>query len=472
VKLALIALLVCTSAFAVKPDCLRQFANAAEADGVDSEALITEAHAALVNQLGSRLSPDTLDKWITGENPFAFPEQAGTDLAALRKNLFELERMVEIKGWNTPTIRKALLARLAQRRLEQTVAEAKTKQLDDHLWLDYETAFPSRQPLKDSPNGKWLVSIDTEPSMQGTKKTLVVLDTTTKKVELIPWGLPEAKGKSEHFEFSLDGTELLVPEAGKKSLMRLPLVDGKPEWTKVTYITHEGAAEKETSPLLLSNSGNFAYSYDQGDGPIRFDLKNNGSLQINIGEFEQGRGHAQEWGPVPGTDELYFLCRKDDTTLALYTAAVTANGKLVQTAKPAEWSGDIIRPMKGADVRIAGGKYFAFRGMDKGISVVKSPGATPELLLTRSTNPTQGYTVDALQPDGKGETVAALYSEDTNHHRVRIIRTSTLKTMADFSVPQASGVQYSRDGKRLFLKLGKTDVSVINLQKYLDSERP
>ena len=88
------ALLLSTMTRANIAPCLFGFANLSPADPHGVE-LVSLTYLKLFEQLGTKLTSETLTAIRKAENPFAIPEQKDTDLAALRTQTPDLAQKLE-----------------------------------------------------------------------------------------------------------------------------------------------------------------------------------------------------------------------------------------------------------------------------------------------------------------------------------------------------------------------------------------
>src|SRR5262245_32263937 len=87
----------------------------------DPPPLIRAPYKQISDQLGTKMTPETLRKMAEGKDPFTVPEEA--DALMLQKRLNEFKTMLAQKGWDTQSLRAELLAELRNERLGREKAQ-------------------------------------------------------------------------------------------------------------------------------------------------------------------------------------------------------------------------------------------------------------------------------------------------------------------------------------------------------------
>ncbi len=91
--------------------CLAGFA-AVSSDADSAEEIVSHTYGELLEQLGAKLKPETLQTIRKSGEPFTVPDQDGADLQSLQRRMKDFEALVVGKGWKTPEVTTRLLADL------------------------------------------------------------------------------------------------------------------------------------------------------------------------------------------------------------------------------------------------------------------------------------------------------------------------------------------------------------------------
>ncbi len=275
---------------------------------------IDQTYLKLLDGLGSRLTIETLEK-MKGRDPFEIPEQPGTDLDALRKNLSELKRMLEKKEWLDESVSRRLSAlveaRVAATKVGGARVAAETKQAQRTTF-----ALPDEvhHHLVD-PSGRWVVSFD---NSYGGYLNGRVIDLQTRRVS--PFQSPPLVDGGDAFSgkmnFSASKNDLLLMTQNEQ-FVSVPFKDGVLDWKEAKVKGHPAVSRTNDGPEA---DGRFAFGRrDVALGAIyRQDLTTFKTMEIQIpgigieavqhptnGRVAGSQTKLNAYGQVPGSDRIW-----------------------------------------------------------------------------------------------------------------------------------------------------------------------
>ncbi len=287
------------------------------ADVTDPKALIEGTYSRLLDRLGGKISPSTLQRMIEAKNPYAVPEQGETDLASVQRRMRELREMIDKRGWLTPETETALLDLLATR-LRATVDQKATVETQVRETVrGYEMQFPSTSAMIVSPDGKHLTTLLNVG--RGQRRT-VAYDLKTRAT--VRGTKPLFNG--DQFRFNADGTYLVFDRNGQ--IFRIAFDGGQPHWEKAEQVGNLVSAGKLMDLLPAADGVSVYTRHETTPGSRRPETWlspfGGGSVKVGLPNVEW----SSDWGLVPGHDGLWSLALDHGHGLSVSEYGVAPNG--------------------------------------------------------------------------------------------------------------------------------------------------
>ncbi len=273
---------------AKKITCLVDFGAISESS--EAEVVTSATYWRLIDTLAPEMSPELMAKVVKSGEPFAIPKEDST--LALLKHMKQLREMVAAKGWETPEVKGRLLAELGLRAGLIREAERNRNVAIANEWGDYD--LPG--PVRDAPRGAgnlFVAITKSEPHR------LIVHDRATRTTREYPlpddiWNPPA---------LSADGQTLFLPAL--KNVLGVPIVNGVPNLTAAVTLKNplKGGALTDLKP---HPNGRYLYASNGDKKIVRFDLKTNKGVSVNVEDFYDGI-FVRDWGIIPGTNHLWSI---------------------------------------------------------------------------------------------------------------------------------------------------------------------
>ncbi len=437
-------------------DCRFGFASLSPGDP-EGTALAATTYRNLIDQLGRSLTPESIRKLKNGENPFHVPAQ-GTQVETLQRKMREFEELLIAHGWRTPELLAAIRSDLAVR-LEGI--DRGTKAIDQAVnrdWSDREWSMANPHQLAQSPDGRFLVSVEygfseTDPF------SFHLYDRQTKQLTKIPGGV----GKGGQPTFSPDGKELRV-QLNQTGYVVLPFESGRVDWASKRILPGMPGSVLVSTQVPSPHPDTFVGGNDSW--PVHLvDVRNNTIVPLPLESIlrnpgETHRPHNRAWGIVPGTDS-YFSLYSDPTTKRTHfiTWKVSATGALSRGQEMASFpDGDGIHtPDPSRVVFMPDGKRaFLYGGIyENRVIAYDHPGAAPRVVK----EPPAGTTGDlkvihAAAHPTKNELILLCEKRNSSPtvHWAEILDAQTHRVKAKIPLPVwAFRAQFSNDGESLIV---------------------
>ncbi len=452
-------------ALAVDLRCLVHFANTSDGEAFDKESAVRTTHAELLERLGGpQLSNATLDKMIAEEKPFDVPEQAGLDTATLQRSLKELERMMELKKWNTPEVRELLLADLRTLRAKRDVAKQDQSKAVEAVWSDF--VVPGRVgSYAVSPDSRYLVwhagGHSGRPAV--TKVYNLVARTEAE--------FPRPDVQFGDAKFTADG-KFLVQSLAKSQLAVIPFENGQPNFGALDIIAGPPEATGiTTEPVHVGTDSRYVYSHFTANHIVRWDLVDKTHVKLFYKAILVKNESVPGFGPLPGSSDLMYFLLGERRANILYIAKVSPKGELSTVESRGYW----IRGESGADaaatnIKFAadGKKIFAYgtNGVSQ-LTVVRPGNSNPETIFAGKPDASpDSFQIRGLALSADGTAGAFLYLAEAGEMRVKLFDQQTHAEKADLPVHrEATEVNLTADGT-LLVRTSKSELKVYNPVKY------
>ncbi len=448
--------------------CFLGFGALTEATEPD-QTLIVNTYGDLLEAVGgARLTLPLLEKLASSDDPFRLPAEAHL-LDGLQKNLTQLERLLELKGWNVPAVRAGLLNHVAKLKAGRELAQQRQGREVSRTWPDYRIDKALQVNLRPTPHGNIMVGAE---GGYNRPAKWTYFDPDTRNLWSVD--LPgEFNGSPPMPQFLPGGKEAVVQL--NNQFLRLPITNGTPDW----------AAGKTIAPppgtnlwgeLRFGKSPHYAY-FESGPTPtkiLRWDLRTNSFVSLPIERV--GRGDAIfSWGVIPGSNNLYFTTlAKDDVRLSIYQAERT--GKLNKVASGPTWVkkvGDTEQLPKdiswSADGRTGYASNFSNGSRIESFAFGKTVAAPIE--ATQMPKGVKHGLFQYLELDNRGELGAFFnYIPLSDVGTVEIFDQKTGKAVQSIPVTNSiNAIGFSADGRRLYVDTRRQGIQVLNMEKFWES---
>jgi len=456
-KIFVVMLFVAMSVMA--GDCRFSFAMLAE-DG-DPVVLSTSVYERLLEAVGSKASPETLQKMVDAGDPFTVPDQAGTDLLAFQRRMKELKDILEKKGWNTPVVRTAMVTRLATLRGLRIEAKRKVDRIlrpwEDFTWELNGTPKPG---VAVTPKGEFAV-VTTASMGQATPESenpeLKVMALDSRETHRYPIrGLGAVRGEIA-LNAAGDRLHLFTPS----SVVAVPFHDGVPQWER------KNVFQTDAGPFQMPASAeNPRYVFSTDKSAIRrFDLETGKIHEVKFPEELFGsRAEVERVGSVGNTDSVYVLAQTKRGNLGrIFTFDFDANGKAQPHRVAAQWDGvmeckNLVWDADGQLYTNQGGPFYKWSSADpkkyEKIGDVDQPFVSSEQLVTSPISP--------MHPGGA---ITLLRSDQTEKRWAYYFEFANRKPHVIPIGPDPTGAKFEAGGDILAIRHGSGAVSFINIAK-------
>ncbi len=322
------------------PSCLIQFATL-EANEAQAPDLVSRTYAELFDKTGGlKLGAETIQRLVNGGDPFAIPEQVGTDTGVLKKRMVDFEAMVKSRGWDSPELRHRLLTEMMARLTLEEQAAVKVETALQKSEAPHVVTWPQHGVTVMSPDGKYFLTTSDTPlhkrfgPVYGSPVYLYNLETRVKTET------GSAIGAFFSGVFSPKGDEVTFGDVGAV-IQRVPFKDGVLDWSHARQIgTRDTASSEDNRVLNLHYSSNPDRVYGGRNGNNQkllwlFDAKKNQRIKIDVDGYDGG-GEVKSWGVLPGTDELYLL-RTQGKATRLHYVTVNDLGVITKVNADTKW---------------------------------------------------------------------------------------------------------------------------------------
>ncbi len=394
--------------------------------------LITGTYRELFQALGGfKLSPDTLERVVRGNDPFIFPETNDGDVYALNRKLKDFKEMIRGKGWPIDRINESLLAELGE------LAKGQRQGIERAVRIvgDTENGYPIdtvRGAVNASfhTDGRYLLltsrtSVNPFAGQPQPPSHVEVYDLLARKKvddQSIPQGI-FATGKF------LPGGEQAVFGDDRGKIQLVPFKNGRLDFTAATSVGTPFDERTQIQKIEISPNGKRLYGHHLNDDLFFYDLQKKTRVPIQFREYV-GRMGARllDWKVLPGTDRVVFLTAESNGHI-LHDVTVSADGTLHKfgTAGGVVWA-EADKPKFGAPperikfdpagkraVAASWGSLTTFE-VGKPVKAVK---------FSKPLDPSWDIIQDfALHPT-KPEVVVAIENREHKTHRMEIIDLET-----------------------------------------------
>ena len=308
--------------------CIWGFATLAGDSKPDAE-LITGTYEKLLSTLGGRVTTATWEKLATSADPFGLPEQPGADLGGLRKNMRELKKLLEAKGWLVPEIRTRLLQVAAERAKGANQIEDEREDVVRRNVKDYQLDLGGILGLRLVP-GTNLVAGNAGAS--GSAHSWRWFDPETQKT----WDTP-VPGVTPNTlvsppTFLPNGKEILLIQPNQ--IWRIPLNGTTPDFTAMKVV--EVPKDSLSSPFRFGADPDITYINLHGE-PARMDLRTNTFVPVSFeAALKDKKLQISHWGLIPKTND-FFVMNQEPTEMRLYIGKVDDKGVFTLTENGPAW---------------------------------------------------------------------------------------------------------------------------------------
>ncbi len=449
---------------AVEPHCLLTFAAISDSDAHGAK-LSQVTYEQLRFTLGKQASSQTLRKMADSGDPFTVPEQGGVDLEGWQRPLKEFEKLIEKKGWNTPSLRAQFLADLRQRAAElEGAAEVQTREIEE---ASPDFGIPHRflnNGYTVSPDRRYLVISHCPLGNDADKPwTMSVTDLKTKVTITQPGGV----GRHDDPIVSPDGKSLIFALEGDR-IRRVPFENGVALWEQADSLGEHTGRQSSLRDNRTSADARYFFGGDGGQR-YRFDLKSGRRVKLDpASSFPKGSTVVanSEYEVSPDGQLITIDVRMGYGTRPsqLTTFRIGEDGTLTKTHELAPLDGDPKELHVGDDGRL--------RYLHGEVLYDVLPGAKQGTKLLDVPKEIQGRT--KLERRGLlygpyANQVALVYSDrDFRAATMQVWDLQTKRLVTQFAVP-GSIVKFSPDGAQAYAMKhtfnGKANtVEVLNLK--------
>jgi len=430
--------------------CFSSFANVAPTDGVPRD-LIQETYVELMDQLGGALTPETVRRLAESDNPFALPEQPGTDLGTLRRKLADFEAMLASRGWRTEEIVSELRGIAARRAADQGGVRQATEETMTRVWNNRTLSVPDATRFLLSPDGQYLLTMqEVSPNALAFQVTDLVSGQVSREF---------SAGAADSVRFSSDGKSLLLNVA--REYQRIPLEKGTPRFDRTEVVgTSARKGDHLGSAVVVADSA-VVYGRSGQRDIRRFDLNRKKSALLKLNGTPIDMSRIFDWGQVDGTNDLY-IHQDDGVTSTLVRYAFDARGRGKVVGEP--WS----VPYRVGSVLQWGreGRYL-IRRQQESVSLYPAPGA-PEISLGPFPSSPNSFSpvIKAVLPHPQRDEIGVLYrqpSKGTTELSWYDVTTGKQLRTGSFPTNDLRGATLSADGERLIvLPLKTNQIQIVN----------
>ncbi len=430
--------------------CFASFANVAAIDGTPTE-LIQKTYVDLLDQLGGSLTPETFRRLAESENPFAIPDQPGTDVGTLRRKLADFEGMLESRGWRTAEILSGVREIAARRAEAQGVVRQATEETVTGTWNNRMLSVPDTSRLLISPDGKHILTMrEATPD----EVTIQVTDLLTGEVSS-----EFLVGRVDGIRLSSDGKSLLLNVA--REYVRIPIENGKLRLDRREVVGTSARKKDFVGAAVTVANPDLVYGRSGQRDIRRFEFNRKKSTLLKLNGQPLDMTKIYDWGQVNGTNDLYI--NEDDlktSTLIRYAFDARGRGKIV--GEP--WR---VPYVPGSVLKWGRDGRYLVRHQQGSVLVYPSRNA-PALTLgpfpteTDSLNPI----LKAVLPHPLRDEVGVLYrqpAKGTTELSWFDAATGKRLRSTQFATNGIRGATLSEDGERLIFLYDKTDqLQVVN----------
>ncbi len=279
-------------------------------DIADPDKLVRDTHRELMDKLGSNLTPANLVKMAEGKDPFAVPEQAGTDLASLAQRLKEFEAMVRGRGWDTPTVRETLLTDLRLRGDSTAKSIGKIDVELEKSWQPYTVERPYVYGHQISPDGRYLIT-----HVTGIGPSTIHRYDMVEKKALPPVPVTGPTNFTRAI-YSETGDAYFVGGSNGQ-LFRAAVNGSEIDFANMTKLGTLDVAFGPTQAIHPSGDSNVVFAelrdtgkiVDPNDAIYRFDVSSGKRVRVDIVP-KILRRDWQNWGTVPGSQDIWVTAKE------------------------------------------------------------------------------------------------------------------------------------------------------------------